>query len=102
VAVAVARDDPLTWIAAFAAFATLLGSVVWTTDGLVRTLLPLYALGGAAILGGCAQIARRRAVTGPGREPLSSLAAGRDYPVRSSLSWTRFFGLQSKDPTLDG
>jgi hypothetical protein len=74
VAVAVARDDPLTWITvAFAGFGTLLSSVVWTTDGLVRTLLPLYALGGAAILGGCAQI-RRRAETGAGAEPVGSLA----------------------------
>ncbi len=74
VAVVVARDDALTWITvAFAGFATLLGSVVWTTDGLVRTLLPLYALGGAAILGGCAQMARRRAATGSGSGSLRSL-----------------------------
>jgi len=45
----------------FAAFATLLGPVVWTTDGLVRTLLPLYTLGGVAIAGGwVTQLARRR------------------------------------------
>jgi len=45
-AVAWARNDPLTWVAVgFAGFATLLGPEVWTTDGLVRTLLPLYALG---------------------------------------------------------
>ena len=62
VAVAIAHDDLLTWLTVgFAGFATLLGPAVWTTDGLVRTLLPLYALGGAAILGGCAQLVRRGA-----------------------------------------
>lgn len=75
VAVGVARDDVLTWVTvSFAGFATLLGPAVWTTDGLVRTLLPLYALGGAAILGGCAQLVRRRADVGGRRAALSSLA----------------------------
>ncbi len=61
-AVTFARRDVLTWVTVgFAGFATLLGSVVWTTDGLVRTLLPLYALGGVAIAGGwVTQLARRR------------------------------------------
>jgi hypothetical protein len=75
-AVALARDDVLTWITVgFAGFATLLGPAVWTTDGLVRTLLPLYALGGAAILGGCAQLVRRRARVGPGGAVLGPLAS---------------------------
>jgi hypothetical protein len=74
-AVAVARDDILTWITAgFAGFVALLGPAVWTTDGLVRTVLPLYALGGAAILGGCAHLARRRAQVGRGSTALGSLA----------------------------
>ena len=74
-AVALARDDVLTWVTAgFAGFATLLGPAVWTTDGLVRTLLPLYALGGAAILGGCASLVRRRAQVGRTGGAVRSLA----------------------------
>jgi hypothetical protein len=58
--VALARDDVLTWIAVtFAAFALLLGEDVWLTNaGFQRALLPLFAFGAIATIGG---VARRRA-----------------------------------------
>ncbi len=52
-AVALARHDVLTWITVgFAVFASLLGPDVWQGGGLLRTALPLYALGFVAVLGG--------------------------------------------------
>ncbi len=73
-AVAWARDDPLTWVVVgFAGFATLLGPEVWTTDGLVRTLLPLYALGVVAGAGGwrAHRRLRRRTVSATTGEPVA-------------------------------
>ena len=80
-AVAWARDDPLTWVVVgFAGFATLLGPEVWTTDGLVRTLLPLYALGVVAGLG--AWRAARRAPSNRLPSSRDSWRAGHLQPTR--------------------
>lgn len=55
-----ARADVLSWMAlAYAVFATTFAAQVWTGAGYERTLLPLYAFGGIAALGGLAQRARR-------------------------------------------
>ncbi len=53
-ALTVAHGDILAWItAAYVVFASMLGESVWSTNsGYTRTLLPLYALGGVAVVGG--------------------------------------------------
>src|SRR5262249_9126099 len=52
-AIAWARRDPLTWITiGFGLFATTFSQEVWTHAGFARTLIPLYAMGFIATLGG--------------------------------------------------
>jgi hypothetical protein len=53
-AVALAREDPLTWIAgAFFGLALVLGPDVWITNaGYQRTLVPLFLCGAVAVAGG--------------------------------------------------
>jgi len=60
---ALARSDPLTWIAtAYLAFAPTMAPVVWGTNaGFSRVLLPLYGSAVIAVGGGLA--ARRRRIT---------------------------------------
>jgi len=70
VAARVAPRDVLTWVAvAYLGFAALLGENVWVTNsGFTRTLLPLYAVGLVAVLGGL-RARRAGAASGSGTTP---------------------------------
>ena len=79
-ALAVAHQDVLAWITAgYLVFASTLGESVWLTNsGYTRTLLPLYAFGAVALIGG---LRTRRTIDPSAESGPSTVAALLEPPT---------------------